>query len=256
MSFPTAIHLDYNGQRLSGVRYDAPSPNGARVLMNHAFGVTRTGVGRAFVDLARGLTDAGCTVYAFDRLGHGESDGRFQDVTVPDELDQLSAMLDHVVQDSDGPVHVLGHSLGGMESARLVAARPDDVASLTLWAAAAVFVDDIKDNQIQGKSLDPVYETGVFDHNGQALGLPFVETAKDFDPFEGLETYTGPVWVHQGAADNVVPMKYAERYAEIWGDAATLYRYDKADHGWNSLPERTLLLRRTVADIAGLAQQG
>lgn len=255
MSFPTAITLNFNGQRIAGVRYPSPNPTGTQVLINHAFGVTRTGVGRAFVDLARGLSDAGCTVYAFDRLGHGESDGRFQDINVPDELGQLSAMLDYVKTDGDGPVHVLGHSLGGMESACLVAQRPDDVASLTLWAAAAVFVDDIKDNQIQGKSLDPVYDTGIFDHNGQALGLPFVETAKSFDPFDGLDAFQGIVWIHQGEADHVVPMKYAERYAKIWDKNATLYRYADADHGWNSLAERTLLLQRSVADIAGLARE-
>lgn len=252
MSLPTAIDLDHNGRRILGVRYPSPAPTGTSVLLNHAFGVTRTGVGRAFVELARGLCDAGCTVYAFDRLGHGESDGRFHDITVPDELSQLSAMLDYVRAESRGQVHVLGHSLGGMESACLVAQRPDDVASLTLWAAAAVFVDDIKNNEIQGKSLAPLYETGTFDHNGQALGLPFVDTARSFDPFKGLDAFQGPVWIHQGAADNVVPMKYAERYAKIWAETATLYRYPDADHGWNNLADRTLLLQRSVADIAGL----
>ncbi|RPE71596.1 hypothetical protein EDD53_0720 [Pacificibacter maritimus] len=252
MSQPAAIHLDHKGQRISGVRYPALHSGGARVLINHAFGVTRTGVGRAFVDLARGLTQAGCTVYAFDRLGHGESDGRFQDITVPDELAQLNAMLDFIKAEGAGQVHLLGHSLGGMETACLAAQRAGDVASLTLWAAAAVFVDDIKNNEIQGKSLDPLYETGLFDHNGQALGLPFVQTAKSFDPFAGLEAFQGPVKIHQGAADAVVPMKYAERYAKIWDQNATLYRYADADHGWNSLAERTLLLQRSVADIAGL----
>ncbi|WP_394690743.1 alpha/beta hydrolase [Hoeflea sp.] len=251
MSRPTAISFDFQAETIVGVRYPAPQPTGARVLLNHGFSVTRMGVGRAFVDLARGLTDAGCTVYAFDRLGHGESDGRFLDVTVPNELEQLSAMLDYVQADGDGPIHVLGHSLGGMESACLASRRPDEIASLTLWAAAAVFVDDINSNQIQGQSLDPLYETGVFDFDGQALGLGFVKTGKDFEPFAGLEAFGGKVWLHQGEADNVVPMKYAETYAKIWSSTATLYRYPEADHGWNRLADRTLLLQRTVADIAG-----
>ncbi|MFK7890947.1 MAG: hypothetical protein AB8B63_09055 [Granulosicoccus sp.] len=33
------------------------------------------------------------------------------------ELDELSAMLDYAKADGDGQVQVLGHSLGGMESA-------------------------------------------------------------------------------------------------------------------------------------------
>lgn len=253
MARPENIDFVFKSQQIAGVHYPAVQNAKASVLLNHGFSVTRTGVGRAFVDLARDLTSAGCNVFAFDRLGHGESAGRFMDVNVPDELEQLSAMLDYVLAKTEGPVHVLGHSLGGMESACLAARRADDIASLTLWAAAAVFVDDIRNNEIQGKSLDPLYETGVFDFEGQSLGPKFIETAREFDPFEGLERFSAPVFLHQGEADKVVPMKYAERYAEIWSENASLYRYPDADHGWNSLAERTLLLQRTVADIAGLA---
>lgn len=256
MSRPESINIDFQSQRIAGMRYPAPRPNGAKVLLNHGFGVTRTGIGRAFVDLARGLTNSGCTVFAFDRLGHGESDGRFLDVSVPDELDQLSAMLDHVLADGNGPVHLVGHSLGGMESACLAARRPGDLASLTLWAAAAVFVDDVRSGQIQGKSLEMLRDTGVFDFKGQALGSRFVETAEAFDPFAELGAFTGKVFVHQGEADEVVPFEYAQKYADIWSENAVLYRYPDADHGWNRLPDRALLLQRTQADIAGLADTG
>ncbi|MFK7890948.1 MAG: hypothetical protein AB8B63_09060 [Granulosicoccus sp.] len=80
-----------------------------------------------------------------------------------------------------------------------------------------------------------------------------MENAKSFDPFNWLDAFQGPVWIHQGAADEMVPMRYAEQYAKIWDKTATLYRCESGDQGWNSLAERTLLLQRSVADIAGLA---
>lgn len=255
MQGPSSLSITHNGQRLAGAHYHATGRAKGQqertVLLNHGFGITRTGAGRAFVDLAHLLCAQGCDVLAFDRLGHGESDGAFHDVTIPDELHQLSAMLDHALAISGQPVHVLGHSLGGMESALLASQRPDDVASLTLWAAAAVFIDELNAGEIQGKSFEQVFDTGHFDFKGQDLGPAFMETGTAVDPYENLEAYGGPAWVHQGAADEVVPMSYAESYAAIWGKNATLFTYDDADHGWNSLEGRQNLLGQTVAGICG-----
>jgi len=251
MSRPECLSLDFQGQHIAGVRYAATEPASNCAMLVHGFSATRTGTGRAFVDLAQLLTKSGCTVYAFDRLGHGESDGRFLDVTVPGELDQLSAMLDYVLAQGDGSLHLLGHSLGGMEAAYLCGQRHGDIDSLTLWAPAAVFMDDIKNNEIQGESLSSARETGVFDFNGQALGIAYVDTVSGFNPYDGIDAFKGNVWLHQGEVDPIVPMECAERYAEIWSENATLYRYPKANHGWNRLADRTLLLQRSAVNICG-----
>ncbi|KIN70619.1 putative hydrolase [Sulfitobacter noctilucae] len=253
MTNPDSVEIQFASQTIRGGRYAPVGDRQRCVLLNHGFGVTRVGVGRAFVELARELSQAGAEVFAFDRLGHGESDGRFHDVTIPGELDQISAMLDHVLQTAGTPIHVVGHSLGGMESALVAARRPGDIASLTLWAPAAVFTDDLEKGQIQGKPIDTMYETGTFDFKGQALGLGFVETGKGIDPYDGLKAYGGPVRLHQGAADEVVAMEYAEKYMEVWGKQAQLHAYPTADHGWTALADKTVLINRTLADICELA---
>ena len=51
MSRPESISIDFQSQRIAGVRYPAPRPNGAKVLLNHGFGVTRTGVGLSLIHI-------------------------------------------------------------------------------------------------------------------------------------------------------------------------------------------------------------
>ena len=244
------ISLEYENKTMVGTRFCPQSALRNPVLLVHGFGANRIGDGRLFVSLAQKLTEHGFEVFAFDRLGHGESEGSFVDITVQDEIDQLDAMLEYILHKANPKVHVLGHSLGGVEAAKLAARRPDTVASLTLWVPAAGFAHEISEKgQLQGKSIASAAETGYFDFEGQQLGLDFIEEAKTFEPYAGLNTFKNPVFVHQGEQDALLPVDYAERYVEIWEKQATLYTYPNADHGLKQLEAREKLLEQSVENL-------
>lgn len=188
---------------------------------------------------------------AFDRLGHGESDGDFRAITISDEIEQVRRMIGWAGDQAGGPVHVVAHSLGAVEAAKAAAADPHAVASLTLWAPAAAFSDEIAGDQIQGPSLDPLYETGTFDFRGQALGRAFVDDARGVDPYAGLQAYGRPAHIHHGEADEIVDISYGRRYADLWGEQATFTPYPGAGHTWADLDARTALLDRTVRAVLG-----
>lgn len=145
---PKPISLVHCGRRLRGTSYGT-SDSRACVLVAHGFTSNRIGPGRLIVDFARTLYSRGFMVLAFDRAGHGESDGDLLEVNVPDEIDQLAAMAETV----EGPIHLVGHSLGGMELATLAGRSPDKVASLTLWAAAAASADEIAQGKFSENQL-------------------------------------------------------------------------------------------------------
>ncbi|MFM9597864.1 alpha/beta hydrolase, partial [Streptomyces scabiei] len=56
-------------------------------------------------------------------------------------------------------IHLVGMSLGSVIAAA-VAAEDGDIRSLTLWSTASVFVEDIRDGQIQGRSLAGLDDPG------------------------------------------------------------------------------------------------
>ena len=249
MTHPISVSLTHDGRTLAGSLYDAGA-DAPWALLVHGFGGSRIGPRRLFALLADRLRQAGVTAVAFDRLGHGESDGDFFDITVSDEIEQVLGMRRWAEDRAGGPIHLVAHSLGGVETALSAARRPDGIASLALWAPAAVSADDVAEGTVHGQSTDALDTHGRIDIEGLALGPAFVDDLRGTDPYDGIDAYTGPARIHQGLEDDVVPVRYSRRYAEIWGDPdALLVTYPDAGHTWSALPERETLIGNTVADI-------
>lgn len=223
----------------------------APVLFVHGFGDSATGPRQLFVQAADALADVGRTSYAFDRLGHGVSDGSFTAITLRDEVDQVVTMAEHVAGQHGGRVHLAGHSLGAVESAIAAARLPRIVETLTLWSPAGVVVDDITvRDEIQGQPLAAMRERGWFDFGGMRLGRAFVDDVRDgLDVYAEADGYPGPVHVLHGTADTIVPVEYGERYGRLLPDA-TFTAVDDADHAWSSLPSRDLVIARLLALVS------
>lgn len=242
---------------LRGAAHTPPGdgPFGLAVL-HHGFGSNRIEASRAFVQLARALVDHGVAVVAMDRAGHGESDGEFADITVSQQVADSLEALDQVAAlpwvDADD-LHLVGLSLGAV-IASIVAAETDrSVRSLTLWSAAALFVDEIRGGTLQGRPIDERDEQGYFDFRGLRLGPAFFDDARTFDVYGRARGFRGPVRVLHGDQD-FIPSRYAEAYGDVYGEAMSYTLVPGADHCWESLPVRDLVISETVAFIANHAR--
>lgn len=243
----TPITLDHRGSTIRGWEYGHVRPDAPAVLLVHGFGDSDTGARQLFVQTARALAHRGVGVRAYSRLGHGVSDGEFLDVTIGDEVAQVTRMVEQLAADAGAPVHVVAHSLGAVESAMAAAAVPELVRSLTLWSPAGVVVDDITvHDAIMGQPIAPVRERGWFDFGGTALGPAFIdEVQAGLDPYGVASGYRGPAMVVHGTADSIVPVEYGRRYGDLL-EGATFVPVEGADHGWSSVPLREDLLRRLL----------
>lgn len=225
------------------------------VVLLHGFGGSRVETTGVFVTLARALVAAGFGVLAFDRAGHGESDGEFFDTTASGDIADTAAVL-AALRESPGVdaanLHLVGMSLGSVIAAAVAAEAEDgDIRSLTMWSTAAVFVDDIRSGQIQGRSLAALDgPDGFFDFLGMRMGPAMRDDALTFDPYARAAGYGGPALLLHGTAD-FVPVSYAERYAaaDVFGERAEVVVVEGADHGWAELPQRDELISRTVSFI-------
>ncbi|WP_370186682.1 alpha/beta hydrolase [Aeromicrobium sp.] len=251
------LTLSHGGRTLRGHELRPVAVDGApSVLLVHGFSDSSTGPRRLFVQVARRLTALGAVVRAYDRLGQGVSDGEFEDVTLRDEVDQVSSMVRELAADRSAPVHVVAHSLGAVESAIVAARLPHLVASLTLWSPAGVVVDDIVvKNEIQGRSLATVEEDGGFDVGGMWLGRAFIDDVRDdLDVYAEAAGYPGPVQVVHGAADEIVPPEYGRRYAELLPQGA-FTEVAGADHAWSSRALREGLVDGLVSFLGLVPEQ-
>lgn len=223
------------------------------VVLLHGFGGSRVETTGVFVTLARALVEAGFGVLAFDRAGHGESDGEFFDTTASGDIADTAVVLAAVRQrpevDAEN-LHLVGMSLGSVIAA-VAAAEDGDIRSLTMWSTAAVFVEDIRSGQIQGRSLAALDgPEGFFDFLGMRMGPAMRDDALAFDPYARAAGYGGPALLLHGTAD-FVPVSSAERYAaaDVFGERAEVVVVEGADHGWAELPQRDELISRTVSFI-------
>src|SRR5262249_61125326 len=109
-----------------------PGPLKRGVVLVHGGGVTRE-EGGFFTRLAAGLAKASCAYLRFDLRGHGESEGRQEELTLAGILSDLTAAV-ALLADEVAPegLSLLGASFSGGICAFYASQNPKQLASLVL----------------------------------------------------------------------------------------------------------------------------
>jgi pimeloyl-ACP methyl ester carboxylesterase len=81
-----------------------------------------------YLTMAQPLAEAGLRVVMYDLRGHGRTERPPRGYRLDDFVDDLAALIG--VMDIDGPVHLLGNSLGGTIAFGYAVRHPDRVASI------------------------------------------------------------------------------------------------------------------------------
>lgn len=169
--------------------------------------------------LADDLEKDGIASIRFDFNGHGQSEGRFQDMTVPNEIEDAKHVYNYA-KNLPGvtSVSLAGHSQGGVVASMTAGELgTQNVKALALMAPAAVLREDAIRGTIFGKtydSLNPPAEIPIM--GGLKLGANYVKTARDLPIYETASQYQGPAFMIHGTGDTVVPYTYSLRYDRIY----------------------------------------
>ena len=190
----------------------------------------------------------GLAFLRFDYAGCGQSEGAFADQTLAGWRDDVLAMIDHAVE---GPVVLVGSSMGGWLMLLAAKMRPDLVKGLVGIAPAPDFTDwgfttDEKMALLTSGRLErknpygpaPTVYTRAFWSSGEANRLMYGEIAFD-----------GPVRLVQGQRDPDVPWQRTARLAELVRSAdVQTWLVKDGDHRLSRDNDISLIIR-AVEDV-------
>ncbi|MBR1546626.1 MAG: alpha/beta fold hydrolase [Prevotella sp.] len=208
------------------------------VVFCHGFGGSKDGP--LFELVADSLQKHGIASIRFDFNGHGESEGAFKDMTVPNEVNDAKKVIEYV-RDMRyvSKIALVGHSQGGVVAAMTAGDLGEDISAVVLMAPAAVLRDDAIRGSTMGKTYNPLDPPEYVElWGGNKLGRNYIKTAFSLPIYETASKYQGPALIIHGNADRVVPYTYGERFHQQWqGSEYVLQEY--FDHGFSQNVYRT-----------------
>jgi hypothetical protein len=227
------------------------------VVLYHGFTSQRTEFGFLFVKFSRLLAEAGIAGVRFDFIGCGESDGRFQDVTLSSEIEDAGCVLDFMQgrrEVDSRRLFLLGMSMGGTIAGFVSGVRPTEVAGLLLWAAAGETSERIREGEEALRKMTPVPGAPArepTDYWGLRISSRFGPDAAQVRVMETSARYRGQVLIAHGTSDQTVPPKVAHGYGELYGERARLEWIEGADHRFQGVAWREQLCRVSLDFVLG-----
>jgi alpha-beta hydrolase superfamily lysophospholipase len=215
------------------------APTAIAVLV-HGGGVTRE-EGGFFTRLAAGLAGAGVASLRFDLRGHGESEGRQEDLTLGAIANDIRVAIDRVAAERAGsPAALIGASFAGGISAFFASRYPDRVQSLVLLNPLLNykkrFIDDKPywiDDHIDEAAGKDLAENGSLPHSPTfRLGRPLLNEVFHLRPLLALPDIAAPTLFVHGTQDTFIPIESSRDAIGRLATEVRLVEVAGAQHGF------------------------
>jgi putative redox protein len=197
------------GNLLVGDLHRSHGDRGPALVLCHGMESTRGGTKQ--LAMVERFVPRGYTVLRFDFSYVGESEGRFEDLTISGEVADALGAIDFLYEFAPSACVLIGSSLGGtvaLLAAAQALERVDAVATIAAVADSALFVHELTPSQI-----DSWRETGRRAWREGHLNVGFLDDVEQIDVRAAVARIDRPLLVMHGDADDVVPPHHAQLIA-------------------------------------------
>jgi pimeloyl-ACP methyl ester carboxylesterase len=154
-------------------------------------------------------TERGIAMLRFDYSGTGSSEGRFEDGTLERWTHEAVAALDSL---TEGPVILIGSSMGGWIAIHLALRRPNRIAALVGIAAAPDFTDWGYPDRLKNRlSAGETLRRELPDGGAQVTTSGFWQSGERMRVLDSEIAVDCPVRLVHGDCDEDVPLDIAFR---------------------------------------------
>ncbi|HEY4004681.1 MAG TPA: alpha/beta fold hydrolase [Pseudonocardia sp.] len=229
-----------DGLHLAGTLVQPEQETDRAVVLVHGGGVTRDEAG-FFTRLADGLATSGVASLRFDLRGHGESEGRQEDLTLAGILADVSGALGVIRgQTGAGRVSLLGASFSGGVCGYYAAEQQGALASLVMFNPLLNykkrFIDDKPywhDDQLDDTAARELSANGYLAHSPTfKLSRALLNEVFYLRPERALSRITTPTLIVHGAEDTFIPVESSRQADGQIAGETKLIEIDGAQHGF------------------------
>jgi pimeloyl-ACP methyl ester carboxylesterase len=237
-----------DGVELASARQDGASP-----IVVFLPGFRSDMTGDKATALAAFCAARGQAMLRFDYSGHGASGGRFEDGTIGGWTEDALTLID---QQTDGPLVLVGSSMGCWIALLAAIARPQRVVALIGIAAAPDFTEALMWDAMTVEERATIMRDGVL-HVPSQYGDPYPITRALIEDGRTRLLLNDPIAIEcpvrllHGQQDPDVPWEMALRIAEQLTSQDVRVTFVKdGDHRLSRLQDLALL-RVTLASLLG-----
>lgn len=180
----------------------------------------------------------GQTFTRFDYFGHGLSSGLFTEGTIGLWLSDALAMIDQI---TEGPLILVGSSMGGWLMTLAALARPERIQGLIGIAAAPDFTEELiwatlTESQRKDLRAHGIFQTpSQYENEGFPITLQLIEEGREHLILPKSIDIHCPIHLIHGAADQDVPWMLSKRLAtRVKSQNVTLTLIKGGDHRLNT----------------------
>jgi len=222
-----------NGQKLCGI-ISNPKSNSIKesdtvIIMCHGLGSNKDDT--SYITLQDKINASGITTFRMDLLGHGESDGEFDDLTLTETIDDILCAKHELERIGYKNIGFIGTSFGGVGGIMvasleqfkfLVLISPPTHYDISEMVKSSIYIlrELIKVNKVtEKKKAHP--------------NMKFFRDYGSHDSYDAAKKITAPVLIIHGNKDNIVPLAKSRKLQKmIKGSKLKVVR--DADHNYTT----------------------
>jgi pimeloyl-ACP methyl ester carboxylesterase len=237
------------GERLAWRRLDGEGPD---VVWLGGF---RSDMGGTKAEaLAEAARRGGWPYLRFDYFAHGASSGRWAEATIGRWREDSLAAIDAL---TEGPLVLVGSSMGGWMACLAAMARPERVKGLVLIAPAPDFTEALMRPQLPPEAIRALETSGSWmqpsDFDGPfEITRRFLDEGRDWLILDGPVPIRAPVRILQGGSDPDVPWEHALRLARALESEDVVFTLIKDGDHRLSRPQDLARITAAVIEVRSL----
>lgn len=232
------------GDRLCGI---ISNPSGDKIkpiiILAHGFSTNKNSY--TYVSLSNNLDTHNISSFRFDFYGHGESDGKFESITISEAVDDILNAIKFLKEKGFRKIGLMGGSFGGIAS-MMAASKSKDLYLLVLKSPVSNYLEkemetkSIKELKQWKKKGYRYYESG--DGRKLKLNYTFYEDFKNNDGYKAAVKIKIPTLIVHGNKDEIVPYEQSVKTSKLIPNC-TLYIVKGANHRYENEKHKAEVLQ-------------